>query len=342
MTKKEESLLDSILVVKRNGSKVNFNASKIALAIKKGFDAIKVIDENEDEKEKYTEDDIQKVFKGVLKNIEKNYKDKDKIKIEEIQDIIEEELKRLKYNEVYEEFSSYREKRAQARAAFTEDKRSHKFLKTLEGLALKSASEDDNKRENGNIDGNSAMGTMLQFGSNVSKEFAKTYLMKKKFASAHDEGLIHIHDMDFLAMGTTTCTQIDLDKLFKNGFSTGHGFLREPNDIMSYSALAAIAIQSNQNDQHGGQSIPAFDYYLAPGVIKTFKKQLKATIKDYIDLLDLDSFINMGAIEKDIAKITTIDISVQYFSKYYKESKKIEEMFDLAIKKAVEKTEKRT
>ena len=132
MTKKEESLLDSILVVKRNGSKVNFNASKIALAIKKGFDAIKVIDENEDEKEKYTEDDIQKVFKGVLKNIEKNYKDKDKIKIEEIQDIIEEELKRLKYNEVFEEFSSYREKRAQARAAFTEDKRSHKFLKTLE------------------------------------------------------------------------------------------------------------------------------------------------------------------------------------------------------------------
>ena len=342
MTKKEESLLDSILVVKRNGSKVNFNASKIALAIKKGFDAIKVIDENEDEKEKYTEDDIQKVFKGVLKNIEKNYKDKDKIKIEEIQDIIEEELKRLKYNEVFEEFSSYREKRAQARAAFTEDKRSHKFLKTLEGLALKSASEDDNKRENGNIDGNSAMGTMLQFGSNVSKEFAKTYLMKKKFANAHDEGLIHIHDMDFLAMGTTTCTQIDLDKLFKNGFSTGHGFLREPNDIMSYSALAAIAIQSNQNDQHGGQSIPAFDYYLAPGVIKTFKKMVKATIKDYIDLLDLDSFINMASIEKDIAKITTIDISCQYFSKYYKESKKIEEMFDLAIKKALEKTERRT
>ena len=118
------------------------------------------------------------------------------------------------------------------------------------------------------------MGTMLHFGSSVSKEFAKAYLIKKKFTDAHEEGIIHIHDMDFLAMGTTTCCQIDLSKLFKNGFSTGHGHLRAPNDIMSYSALAAIVIQSNQNDRHGGQSIPAFDYCLAPGVLKTFRNNL--------------------------------------------------------------------
>ena len=114
---------------------------------------------------------------------------------------------------------------------------------------------------------------LLQYGATVSKEFAKAYLMKKEYAELHDNGTIHIHDMDFLAMGTTTCCQIDLSKLFKNGFDTGHGYIRTPQDISTYGALAAIAIQSNQNDQHGGQAIPALDYYMAPGVLKTFKKQ---------------------------------------------------------------------
>jgi len=338
----EEELLESIKVVKRNGSKVDFNGTKIAMAIKKGFDSIKIVNEMDEEVVKYNSTDIQKVYQDVVETIKKDYSDKERIKIEEIQDIIEETLKKDGYEDVYESFSDYRERRAQSREAFTENKRSHKFLKTLEGLALKNASEDDAKRENGNIDGNSAMGTMLQFGSNVSKEFSKTYLMKKKFADAHDEGAIHIHDMDFEAMGTTTCMQIDLDKLFKNGFSTGHGHLREPNDIMSYSALAAIAIQSNQNDQHGGQSIPAFDYYLAPGVLKTFKKQVKTAIKDFVDLEDLNDFINMNVLEKEINKITTIDIDETYFEKFYKDSELLRRMFKLAVEKSLEKTDKRT
>ena len=338
----EDEFFETIKVVKRNGSKVDFNGTKIAMAIKKGFDSVKNVDENDEEKEKYESSDIQKVYQDVIDVIKKDYKDKERIKIEEIQDIIEDTLKKDNYQDVYESFADYREKRAQSRAAFTDDKRSHKFLKTLEGLALKSAAEDDTKRENGNIDGNSAMGTMLQFGSNVSKEFAKTYLMKKKYADAHDDGYIHIHDMDFLAMGTTTCMQIDLDKLFKNGFSTGHGHLREPNDIMSYSALAAIAIQSNQNDQHGGQSIPAFDYYLAPGVLKTFKKLLKSVIKDYIDLEDINAFLNANVLEREINKITTIDIGANYFEKFYKDSELLKRMFEMAINKAREKTDKRT
>ena len=338
----EEELLETIKVVKRNGSKVDFNGTKIAMAIKKGFDSIKDIDEEGEESNKYNSVDIQKVYQDVIATIKKNYENKERIKIEEIQDIIEDTLKIDGYQDVYESFSDYREKRAQSRVAFTEDKRSHKFLKTLEGLALKTAAEDDAKRENGNIDGNSAMGTMLQFGSNVSKEFSKTYLMKKKYADAHDDGYIHIHDMDFLAMGTTTCMQIDLDKLFKNGFSTGHGHLREPNDIMSYSALAAIAIQSNQNDQHGGQSIPAFDYYLAPGVLKTFKKLLKSMIKDYIDLEDINDFINSNVLEREISKINTIDINVNYFEKFYKNSEQLKRMFEMSINKALDKTDKRT
>ena len=338
----EDEFFETIKVVKRNGSKVGFNGTKIAMAIKKGFDSIKETDEDGEERTKYGSNEIQRVYQDVIETIKKDYQDKERIKIEEIQDIIEDTLKKDGFEDVFESFSDYRDKRAQSREAFTEDKRSHKFLKTLEGLALKSAAEDDTKRENGNIDGNSAMGTMLQFGSNVSKEFSKTYLMKKKFADAHDDGYIHIHDMDFLAMGTTTCMQIDLDKLFKNGFSTGHGHLREPNDIMSYSALAAIAIQSNQNDQHGGQSIPAFDYYLAPGVLKTFKKMLKQMISDYIDLEDINDFINSNVLEKEISKINTIDITVDYFEKFYKNSEQLKRMFEMSINKAKDKTDKRT
>ena len=261
MQENVEKILD-IIVVKRDGKKVNFNGAKIALAIKKGFDSIPSEDE---ETKKYTEKDVYKVYNAVIDQIEKE--GKDKIKIEEIQDMIEEQLQKKGYLDVYESFKAYRERRAQSRQVFFDEKRQHKFLKALENLGLKSAIEEDAKRENANIDGDTAMGTMLQYGSTVSKEFAKSYLMKRKFAEAHESGDIHIHDMDFLPMGTTTCCQIDLNKLYENGFSTGHGFLRAPNDIMSYAALAAIAIQSNQNDQHGGQSIPAFDYYMAPGVL---------------------------------------------------------------------------
>lgn len=342
MTTVITDFFDTIKVVKRNGSKVDFNGTKIAIAIKKGFDSVKIMNEEGDEINKYTEEDIQRVYKNVISKIESDYTDKDKIKIEEIQDYIEAELKATGYEDVYVSFSEYRERRRESRETFMYDKKVHKFLKTLEGLGLKSASEDDNKRENANIDGNSAMGTMLQYGSTVSKEFTKSYLMKKKFSTAHDEGDIHIHDMDFMAMGTTTCMQIDLDKLFKHGFSTGHGHLREPNDIMSYSALAAIAVQSNQNDQHGGQSIPAFDYYLAPGVLKTFRKELIALIKDYIDLEDLNAFVNVSSIEKEVAKISSIDIGISYFEKYYKDSELMKRMFEMAVKKALDKTEKRT
>ena len=342
----ESEVLKNIKVVKRNGTKVDFNSTKVAIAIKKGFDSITIIAKDEDgediEKAKYTEADIQKVFKAVIKEIEKDYVDKDKIKIEEIQNIIEKQLQKLKYDDVYKSFSEYREKRNQSREMFMYDKKVHKFLKTLEGLGLKSAAEDDTKRENANSDGDTGMGTMLQYGSTVSREFAKDYLMKKKFADAHDDGDIHIHDMDFWPMGTTTCMQIDLNKLFKNGFSTGHGHLRAPNDIMSYSALAAIAIQSNQNDQHGGQSIPAFDYYLAPGVLKSFRKILKATIIDFLDLYDFTDLIAIKGLEKDIMDVETIDIKVEYFEKYYKESEVLKRLFRMAIEKSLQKTEKRT
>ena len=332
-----EELATTLKVVKRNGKKVDFDGTKVAMAIKKGFDSI-----TKDDEPVYTTKDIQKVYQTVIKKIEKEYANEEKIKIEDIQDLIEESLKKCHYEDVYKSFSEYRDRRTQSRMLFADEKKIHKFLKSLEGLGLKTAAEEDAKRENANIDGNSAMGTMLQYGSTVSKEFAKAYLMKKKFADAHDNGDIHIHDMDFLAMGTTTCTQIDLNKLFKNGFSTGHGYLREPQDIMSYSALAAIAIQSNQNDQHGGQSIPAFDYYLAPGVLKTFKKQYKIAIAELLDFTGFDTFINSNKVNEKIDKLASIKFDLSYMDDCAKDSDEVKNIFAKAYEIAMKKTDKRT
>ena len=275
--------LEGVTVIKRNGKKVDFDGAKIALAIKKGFDSVEVDDDGSEKEKKYSSADIQKVYGAVLKKIKKDSEEKNnRFKIEEIQDYIESELSSKGYDDVYKSFSEYRERRNQSRESFFGDNKTHKFLKSLENLGLKSANEEDAKRENANIDGNSPMGTMLQYGATVSKEFSKAYLMKKEYAEAHDNGTIHIHDMDFLAMGTTTCCQIDLARLFKNGFDTGHGFVRPPQDISTYASLACIVIQANQNDQHGGQAIPALDYYLAPGVLKTFKKHLNKQFMTFL------------------------------------------------------------
>ena len=334
-----EEVLERLKVVKRNGKKVDFDTTKVAMAIKKGFDGVI---QNEEDEVKYDAKDIQKIYQGVIKKITKDYKDEEKIKIEEIQDLIEEMLKKYKYDEVYESFAGYRDRREKSRQLFSGEKKMHKFLKSLEGLGLKSAHEEDAKRENANIDGNSAMGTMLQYGSTVSKEFAKAYLMKQKFSDAHDSGDIHIHDMDFLAMGTTTCMQIDLNKLFKNGFSTGHGHLREPQSITAYGALAAIAIQSNQNDQHGGQSIPAFDYYMAPGVLKTFKKEYKQALYELLDFTDFVSFVNMEKVALVVDKLESIAFDMILFENFYKESKEVRRIFEKAYDIAVAKTDRAT
>ena len=328
----EKDLLEELVVVKRSGQRVNFNDTKIALAVKKGFDSVY---------EEYDEKLVNKVKEKVLSEIRKNYKDRKTIGVEDIQDIIEKELKILKYDEVYESFKSYRERRAASREAFVV-KQQHKFVKAIESLGLKSANEENAKRENANVDGDGPMGTMLHFGSTVSREFAKAYLMDAKYARAHDEGYIHIHDLDFWAMGTTTCTQIDLNKLFKNGFSTGHGYRRTPNSIMSYAALAAIAIQSNQNEQHGGQSIPAFDYYLAPGVLKSFKKEFKQTLYDLLEFEGFIELINFNKIIEIIDKLESIEFDFGLFKDILYKSEKLKEILHNTYKKALQKVDRYT
>ncbi len=185
--------------------------------------------------------------------------------VEEIQNAVEVALMRAGFEDVAKNYILYRAARTRTREMKTN------LMQIFNELTCSSASESDLKRDNANVDGDTAMGIMLKYGCEGAKDYYEKYLIAPEQAQAHREGDIHIHDFDFYAL-TTTCCQIDISKLFKGGFSTGHGYLREPNDIQSYSALTCIAIQSNQNDQHGGQSIVNFDYGLAPGVAKTYKK----------------------------------------------------------------------
>ena len=328
----EKDFLDDLVVVKRSGQRVSFNDAKIALAVKKGFDSVY---------EEYDEKNVYKVKEKVLDQIRKEYKDRKTIGVEDVSDVIEEVLKKLKYDEVYESFKNYRERRDASREAFVV-KQQHKFVKAIESLGLKSATEENSKRENANVDGDGPMGTMLHFGSTVSREFAKAYLMDAKYSRAHDEGAIHIHDLDFWAMGTTTCMQIDLNKLFKNGFSTGHGYLRTPNSIGSYSALAAIAIQANQNEQHGGQSIPAFDYYMAPGVLKTFKKEFKQAIYNYLDFEGFKELINFNKVTDIIDKLDTIEVDLSVFDEFMSKSTRLKEIFESSYDNAIKRTDRAT
>ena len=318
-----EENLSNVIVVKRDGKKVSFDGTKIAIAIKKGFDSV--------ENGKYTEYDINKIYNKVIEKIIDLKKER--IKIEEIQDLIEVQLKENNYEDVYKSFSEYRENRAQSRELFLTEKRKHKFLKALEKLGLKT-------KENAEVilDNKNAMQTMIAYGSTVSEEFATSYLIKKKFAENHENGDIYIHNIDFYPMGTTENCLIDLDKLFEDGFSTENSSIREPQNILTYSILSIIAISGNQKDQNGEQGISAFDYYMAPGVLKTFKKQFRQTIYDILEYTDYDKFIAINGIEREIDKLYTIDFNIEDFYKFTRGAEELKRMFRITYKSALEKT----
>ena len=254
-------------IQKRDGRKVIFNPEKIYNAIFKAAEACQVHDKEL----------IQKVYDGALKEIKKEYKKKIPT-VEEVQDIIEKTLINQGCSEIAKAYILYRAERTRIRET------NSRLMQTLKEITFKSSKDNDAKRENANINGDTAMGTMLKYGSESAKSFYLNYLVEPRFSKAHQDGEIHIHDLDFYSL-TMTCCQIDLIKLFKGGFSTGNGFLREPNDIRSYSALACIAIQANQNDQHGGQSIPNFDYSMALGVRKTYRKLYMANLAKLLEFV---------------------------------------------------------
>ena len=258
-------------IQKRDGKIVNFNPEKITDAIAAAGAAT----------EEFKYDRAKQLTEKVVKTAEAEIKERTP-KVEQIQDIVERVLMESSFKRTAKEYITYRQERNRVRDAKSN------LMEAYKTISIADASEDsDIKRSNANVDGNSAMGKMLQFGAEGSKAFAKIALLKPEHAYAHDNGDIHIHDLDFYATGTLTCCQTDPLKLFANGgFNTGHGHLRTPNSIGSYAALAAIILQANQNEQHGGQSIPNFDYAMAPGVDKTFKKALKSNLEKYNEFAD--------------------------------------------------------
>lgn len=295
-------------VRKRDGRLVDFDPEKIMDSIKKAALAVEGRDEDiqrkseaimelkkqlmdagykEDEAEEFAEEQ----FEGYIENGEYTEYDEEEaeevtnivvesldamdeevVDVEIIQDLVEKALMIQGHAKTAKEYILFRSRRNTIRDMNTS------LMRTYEDITFGKSEDVELKRENANIDGDSAMGTMLRYGSEGAKQFNLLHLVSPDISNAHKRGDIHIHDLDFYSL-TETCVQIDLEKLFTGGFNTGHGFLREPGEIRSYAALAAIAIQSNQNDMHGGQSIPAFDHYLAPGVAKSFIKQLRKIVQ---------------------------------------------------------------
>mgnify|MGYP000483069429 FL=1 len=255
-------------ITKRAGRTVHFDINKIASAIEKAFAATIG-------KKDYA------ICLALAQEVSDIFEEKqiDSPTVEQIQDTVERVLINHGHVRTAKAYILYRAERTRVRNM------NDRLMKTFEDITYKDATDSDIKRENANIDGNTAMGSMLKYGSEGAKHFYESYVLNPAHSEAHRNGDIHIHDLDFYTL-TTTCCQIDLIKLFHDGFSTGHGVLREPNDIASYASLACIAIQSNQNDQHGGQSIANFDYGLAPGVAKTYKKRYRSNLTSLIEVMD--------------------------------------------------------
>lgn len=297
---------------KRTGDIVKFNAQKIADAIKKAN--MESIDET------FSSEQLNEITNGVIKAL-KNVK---MPCVEQIQDTVEKVLIAGNFASTAKAYILYRAEHTKLRQAKAD------LMDIYNELTFAKAKDADIKRENANIDADTAMGTMLKYGSEGSKYFITSNILPKDIAVAHMNGDIHIHDMDFYML-TETCCQIDLLKLFKNGFSTGHGYLREPNDIRSYAALACIAIQANQNEMHGGQAVPMFDYCMAPGVEKTYRKQYYKALAYYFNaMLDMelnDAKLLCKAIEKAIPiKISMAKVDefgrelVKYLPKHQREN----------------------
>ncbi len=239
-------------IIKRNGQEVNFDPGKIKNAILKANVRIAT--------ERFSEKELEELTGRVVARLEKMKKTPT---VEQTQDIVEEILIAADYAKTAKAYILYRAQHQRLREMDDE------LVKIYSALTFAPAEDVDLKRENANINADTAMGTMLKYGSEGAKSFYDKYVIPHHLARADAEGDIHIHDKDFYTL-TETCCQIDLIKLFQNGFSTGHGYLREPKDIRSYAALACIAIQANQNEMHGGQSVPIFDYAMALGVDKTY------------------------------------------------------------------------
>lgn len=242
-----------MIIEKRDGTLEQFNLSKIRNAISNVLE--------------------EKDINTVLTKIEKNLPKKDKVTVEEIQDIVEKTLMSLKFFEQGKSYILYRKQRENIRNSKTSLTKTFKEVLDADG--------SDISRENANVDGKAPMGLMLLFGSEIEKDYVKRYMINPKFTELHDNGDIHIHDLNMYAC-TFNCCNIGLKELFRKGFNTGHGTLRPPQSINTALTQAAIVVQANQNDMYGGQGIPLFDYELSPYIAKTLGSNIKDTIESVL------------------------------------------------------------
>jgi ribonucleoside-triphosphate reductase len=328
-------------ILKRDGRSVSYDISKVGVAIEKAMAA----------SGRTVTDECSRLAEEVECRLIARFGD-DAPDVESIQDEVESVLMDKGYPLVAKRYILYRAERSRAR------ERNTSLMRTLNELTFQDAKASNMKRDNANIDGDTAMGVMLKYGSESAKEYYEKYILSRQQSEAHKNGDIHIHDFDFYTL-TTTCSQIDILKLFSGGFSTGHGHLREPNSIHSYAALACIAIQSNQNDQHGGQSIPNFDYGLAPGVAKTYKKIYIANYIKGMRLLAPD--VNLTAdeikglfarLEKEKGCVPRLRMNGEYkeaetemfgvATRGEADAEMIGRIHDFAVKTAEEETERET
>ena len=272
-------------IIKRDGRKAEYSIEKITVAIEKAMQACGR--------------DDHAVCEKLAQDVEKRLIAKfgsEAPGVEDIQDMVENVLMESGYAFVARKYIVYRAERTRTRELNT------RLMKIYDELTFSDATDSDMKRDNAKIDGDNPMGVMLKYGTEGAKDYYLKSLLTTEQAKAYSEGDIHIHDFDFYAL-TTTCCQIDLLKLFKDGFSTGHGYLREPNDIQSYAALACITIQANQNDQHGGQSIPNFDYAMTVGVRKTYRKLYARNFAKALNILAPDFEMDPDTVYDTIKKL---------------------------------------
>lgn len=289
-------------IMKRSGIMENFNINKIINTITKS---------NKDVKSKINKEEIHELANSIFKQLTKK---NNLLTVEDVQKSIEENLIQKGFFEVAKSYITYQKVHIERKKA------AQKLMKSYTDLLFADAKDMDLKRDNANINGNAPMGIMLKLGAEGAKTWADKYALPSKFAKADNLNYIHIHDKDFSYI-CWNCMNIDLLKLLHNGFSTGHGFIREPRSIRSYAALACIAIQSNQNDMFGGQAINAFDYAMAEGVRKSFKKIVIETIYDfcygYIPNVNIDFTTFKDKIKKECDKYTIRYTEKLKNKKYY-------------------------
>lgn len=239
-----------LTVVKRDGRIVGFNREKIAAAIRK---AMLTTENGEDE---------VLVYK-IVDRIE--VRGKEQSSVEEIQDMVEFELMKSPRKEVAKSYIAYRDKRSIARKAKTREM----FLEIV------NAKKNDVTRENANMNADTPAGMMMKFSSETTKPFVDDYLLSEETRWAVKNNYLHIHDKDYYPTKSLTCIQHPLDKILDNGFMAGHGESRPTKRIETASIMACISMETVQNEMHGGQAIPAFDFYLAPYVRKSYIEEVK-------------------------------------------------------------------